>query len=357
MKKTISLIVSIVLTASLFVTTAFADGGLSNFQKTLTYTEGKFTDVSSSDWFSLNVETAYKYGLMNGRTTSTFGATENVTIAEVIVLAARLNSIYLTGSATFTTGTPWYKSYLDYCISNQITSAGKYSDYNANATRMQFAEIIAAALPSAALSQINTINVGEIPDVPLTGSYESVYKLYRAGIITGKTTAGEFSPADYILRSETAAIVARLANSDLRVQFGIVKAGSGYVGTQLQTTIDTASEQMDKALEYYNDAYNSATNGNFLSAGTKMDKASTYTQMTAIYIKSAADVCKTNSKYSAAYDGLYSTYQKCLKAMSGMSQLAYGSYKLTSDWESPRTLLNECSSDLIKSYVTIKDLG
>ena len=130
MKKTISLILSIVMTASLFVTTAFADGGLSNFQKTLTYTAGKFTDVSSSDWYSLNVEAAYEYGLMNGRTTSSFGAAENVTIAEVIVLAARLNSIYITGSADFKTGTPWYQSYLNYCIANQITSSGKYSDYS-----------------------------------------------------------------------------------------------------------------------------------------------------------------------------------------------------------------------------------
>lgn len=250
MKKTISLILSIILTASLFVTTAFADGGLSNFRKTLTYTTGKFNDVSSSDWYSLNVEAAYEYGLMNGRTTTSFGATNNITIAEVIVLAARLNSIYLTGSANFTEGTPWYKTYLDYCTSNQITIAGRYSDYNANATRQQFAEILGAALPSAALSQINTINSGDIPDVPSTTTSDSIYKLYRAGIVTGKTTAGEFCPNDYILRSETAAIVTRMANADLRVKFSIVKGGSSSVSTQLLTTINTASDELDSALSY-----------------------------------------------------------------------------------------------------------
>jgi len=68
MKKTISLILCITLTVSLLATAAFAQGGLSYFQKTLTYTQGKFSDVASSDWFSMNVKAAYEYGLINGKT-------------------------------------------------------------------------------------------------------------------------------------------------------------------------------------------------------------------------------------------------------------------------------------------------
>jgi len=356
MKKTVSIVLCIIMIVSLLSVAAFAQG-LSNFQKTLTYKQGTFSDVSSSNWYSLNVEAAYEYGLMNGRTSGTFGAADNVTLAEVIALAARLNSIYMTGSADFKTGSPWYQSYLSYCISNQIISSGDYSDYNAYATRSQFAEILEAALPSAALTQINTINVGEIPDVPLTGAYQSIYTLYRAGIITGKTTAGEFCPSDYILRSETAAIVTRLANEVLRVQFSIVKAGSSSISTQLLTTVNVASDEVDNALEDYNDAYLDATNSYFSSAVTALDQASTYTQMTALYLKSAADLCKDNSKYSAAYAGLYSSYQKCLQAMSGISQITAASAKITADWETPRTLLNECSQALITAYVTIKDIG
>lgn len=357
MKKSMSLILSIVLTASLFATTAFAYDQFLNFQKTITYTQGTFSDVSSSDWYSLNVETAYEYGLMNGRTSGAFGAADNVTLAEVIALAARLRSIYMTGSADFNTGTPWYQSYLDYCVSNQIISAGDYSNYNAYATRTQFAKIFAASLPSAALTQINTINVGEIPDVPLTGAYQSIYTLYRAGIITGKSTAGEFCPSEYILRSETAAIVTRLANEALRVKFSIVKAGSANISTQLLTTVNAADDELDNALKYYNEAYRAATSSYYSSAATALDKASTYTQMTALYLKTAAEVCKSNSRYSAAYDGLYSSYQKCLQAMGGISKITAASGALTADWDTPRTLLNDCSEALITAYVIIKDKG
>ena len=356
MKKTISILLCVVMTVSLLSTAAFAQS-LTNFQKTITYTQNRFSDVSTSDWFSLNVEAAYEYGLMNGRTSNTFGATDNITIAEVIVLAARLRSIYNLGSADFLTSTPWYQSYLDYAISAGITSYNEYSNYDAYATRLQFAKIMEAALPSAALTEINTVSIGDIPDLPLTGAYQSVYTLYRAGILTGKSTAGEFCPSDKVLRSEVAAIVTRMANADLRVKFYIVKAGVQYTGTQLLSTISIADDEIDLAIKYYNDAYSKATSGGYSSAAVSLDKANTYAQMAALYTSSAASVCKATSKYSAAYNGLYSTYQKCLQAMSGMSQLSAGSYMLSSDWEGPRTLLNECSAALIKSHVTINDLG
>ena len=53
-----------------------------------------------------------------------------------------------------------------------------------------------------------------------TVSYASpVYKLYRAGILTGGDAKGTFSPLTYITRAECATIVARMADSDNRVEF------------------------------------------------------------------------------------------------------------------------------------------
>ncbi len=337
--------------------TAFAQAGLSNFQKTLTYTQGKFTDVSADDWFSLNVEAAYEYGLMNGRTSGSFGASDNVKISEVLVLAARLRSIYMTGSANFAVSTPWYQTYMDYAVSNGITTYNKYSDLNAYATRYQFAELLAASLPSSAFTSINNINYGDIPDVTLTGSYLSVYTLYKAGIITGKTTAGEFCPSDYILRSETAAIVTRIANEDLRIKFSIVKGGSNSALIQLRTTITAAEDEIDLALESYNDAYSKATSGYYTGAAKLLDQANTYAQIAMLYLKSAADVCKGNSKYSSAYDGLYASYQKCQQIMSGVSTISSAGCSPSADWITPRTLLNDCASALIKANVIIGDIG
>ena len=58
MKKTISILLSVILTISMLMTSAYAESGMSNFKKTLTYKTGLYTDVSSSDWFSKNVSDA-----------------------------------------------------------------------------------------------------------------------------------------------------------------------------------------------------------------------------------------------------------------------------------------------------------
>ena len=145
------------MTISLLSVSAFAQSGLSNFQKTLTYKSGQFGDVASGDWFSPNVDAAYEYGLMLGNTDGTFGAAANVKISEVVAMAAKLNSIYSTGSASFAASTPWYQTYVDYAVANGIISASRFENYDVYASRLQVAEILVAALPDTALPAINTI--------------------------------------------------------------------------------------------------------------------------------------------------------------------------------------------------------
>ena len=137
--------------------------------------------------------------------------------AETLALAARLHSIYHTGEAAFTQGSPWYQVYVDYAVENGIIAANSYSDYNAAATRSQFAAILAKALPEEALEAVNTVEDGAIPDVPEgAANYDAIYQLYRAGILTGNDAAGTFTPNNTIVRSEVAALVTRMADPDLR---------------------------------------------------------------------------------------------------------------------------------------------
>ena len=90
------------------------------------------------------------------------------------------------------------------------------------ATRAQFAEIFAAALPDEALSIKNSVSDNAIPDVKMKDSYSApVYKLYRAGILAGGDAKGTFSPGTFITRAECATIVARMADSDNRVSFSL----------------------------------------------------------------------------------------------------------------------------------------
>ena len=194
-----------------------------HFPKVTVYFQGQFSDVPADQWFTNNVANAFSLGLMKGNSSTTFNPYGDVTVAEAIAMAARIHSIYTTGTENFTQGTPWYQCYLDYAYKNKIISYAYYNcDVKHKATRAQFAEIFAAALPDEALSIKNSVSDNAVPDVKMKDSYSApVYKLYRAGILAGGDAKGTFSPGTFITRAECATIVARMADSDNRVSFSL----------------------------------------------------------------------------------------------------------------------------------------
>lgn len=191
-----------------------------HFEKKTLFTQGQFTDVPANQWFTNKVAEAVELGLMKGSGTA-FNPYGDVTLAEAITMAARINSIYNTGSGSFTQAGTWYQVYLDYAYQNGIISNAYYNaDVTRKATRAQFAEIFANCLPEEALAAINTVADNAIPDVSAGTSFAPyVYRLYRAGILTGSDAARTFSPQAFITRAEAAAIVSRMAESDNRVSF------------------------------------------------------------------------------------------------------------------------------------------
>ncbi len=362
MKKTISFVLCIMMTISLLSVTAFAQSGLSNFQKTHTYKNGQFGDVASGDWFSPNVEAAYEYGLMLGNTDGSFGADSNVKISEVVAMAARLSSIYTAGSASFTASTPWYQAYVNYAVSNGIITANRFENYDVYATRLQVAEILAAALPASVLSAINTIEIGQIPDVSLETSYTSVYTLYRAGIVTGKTAAGNFNPTDMILRSEMAAIVTRMADTSLRVKFTITPATPGTVEigeitskAELLAAVKKGQEYASFASGCFSDAYTYAINGGTTATLTGLAKAKENVLAAAECAKTTAAFCKTNSAYSSAYDDLNSAYLKCTEAAKNVSSIAASPF--ASSWSSTKTLLTDSETAFSRVVTTVNSIS
>jgi len=216
-------IVTVTVFSTLTNAQAALDPKMENFIKQNTYLTGQFTDVSSTAWYAKNVATAYELGLVKGTTENAFGVSNNITIAETITLAARVDSIFYTGSAEFVQTGVWYQCYVDYAIDAGIITENAYSNYSANATRAQFATIISKALPSYALEEINWIDDGAIPDVNMTDSYaDAVYMLYRAGILTGSDSEGTFNPQSAILRTEVAVIVTHMADESLRKSLTLV---------------------------------------------------------------------------------------------------------------------------------------
>ncbi len=201
---------------------AFADAGLNNFRRTKTYTAATFADVSASDWFAPAVEAAYELGLVDGVADAQYDPAGHVTVAATLALACRVHNIYNGGSGAFEQGDVWYQVYIDYAAENGIAPAGRYSDYNADATRADFAVIMAAALPDEALPALN--DVESVPDVPLTAPYApAVYKLYRAGVLTGNDDYGTYTPDAALQRSAVAALVSRMADSSLRQRFTLAE--------------------------------------------------------------------------------------------------------------------------------------
>lgn len=197
--------------------TSTVEPGMDNFKRSQTYAEGQFTDVAATAWYAASVKDAYEYALMGGVSANKFNPDGNLTIAETITMAARLNSIYMTGESLALDATDsWYAPYVAYATENSIITQA-YADYDKAATRAEFADIFSRALPEATFSNLNEIADDSLPDVKMTDPYAaSIYRLYRAGILTGNDAQGTYTPNASIERSAAAAIVTRMADVTLR---------------------------------------------------------------------------------------------------------------------------------------------
>lgn len=221
-KLVLSMLLAVVMIFVALPLTAFASGTLSNFKNVNTYRSGLFSDVSSGIWYADGVRSAYELGLMQGTGNQKFNPSGSVTLAQAVTMAARIHSIYYNGSDNFQqSGSAWYSVYVDYAKRNGIIDRD-YANYNAVATRAQFAAIFAHALPASALAKVNDIADGAIPDVSRShANAKEIYLLYRAGVLTGSDDALTFRPTTSIQRAEAASIVTRMALAGKRVKLSI----------------------------------------------------------------------------------------------------------------------------------------
>lgn len=198
---------------------ALTAGGLQNFVDSKEYHNGLFRDVAAIAWYSDNVASVYRLGLMKGTGTNTFAPGKNVTIAETVTLAARLHSIYHTGKEVFESydGGNWYDPYVNYARNNGIISENY--NFNLPATRETFAHILAQALPLSALQPVSceSIHFADVGHIVYAGDVDL---LCKAGVINGVQSDGvtNFLPQDTITRAEASAIVTRMAKPELRIK-------------------------------------------------------------------------------------------------------------------------------------------
>jgi len=193
---------------------------LSNFERIREY-KGEFSDIPAGEWYSSGVISVYERGILEGKGSGLFDPMGRLTIAETIALAAKLHKGYYTGSMDFPAGSPWYAPYVEYALSNGIPVSA-YRNMEAAATRSDFAVIISGGLPDEAITPINRIVDGAIPDVFESYSYgQAVYKLYRAGVLTGVGSEGTFYPGRTLTRAEAATLISRIVDANTRVAFSL----------------------------------------------------------------------------------------------------------------------------------------
>ena len=219
-KRTVSIIVIVCLTL-LITLPSIGAMSLSNFGSILTY-QDEFTDVTKDSWYYSGVRSVYERGIMTGKRAGVFDPAGMLTIAETIKIAASLHKGFHTGSMDFPAGSPWYAPYVEYALDAGIP-VGAYRHMNSAATRSDFAIIIAGAVPEEAVTPINRVADGAIPDVQEKYSYgQAVYRLYRAGILTGSNNKRAFLPGRSLTRAEAATIIARIVDANTRVSFSLL---------------------------------------------------------------------------------------------------------------------------------------
>ncbi len=177
-----------------------------------------YADVKAGSWYAENARVCYETGLITGSDRG-FEPLRQVTNAEAAAIAARMGHILDGGNGVLpqpTGARHWYDgavSYLrekaggDPIVLSHLTQPGQ------EITRLGFLRLLSAALPEDFLAPINAISA--LPDT----ADPQVLRFYNAGILTGVNEYGFFSGSATLTRAEAAAMVSRLARSELRLTF------------------------------------------------------------------------------------------------------------------------------------------
>ena len=195
-----------------------------------------FQDVADNSWYASAVKTVCDAGLMIGKGDGIFDPDGQVTGAEAVTIAARVHSILTTGSPDAadhyfenlqkdqkvpknSVPEPWYWTYILYAEEY----LGEFFVMPATLViRRYYANLLATAVGDQA-AEINEIKENAIPDLKENALTAGIYRLYRAGILTGNDEKGSFLPDAWIRRCEAAAIAARILDPSLRKAFSLTE--------------------------------------------------------------------------------------------------------------------------------------
>ena len=181
-----------------------------------------FTDMDYTHWGYYYVADCVENGIMKGTSDTTFSPDSSISVAQIITIAVRIAGLKIESS-----GENWYDGAVNAAIKSGIITEGQFDSFTREATRAEVAGMLGIVKPESFYKAKN--NVYSICDVNDTTPYSGeIYKLYRAGILTGSGSNASFEPYKNITRAETAALVARLLDENQRRNFTVVESPSDY---------------------------------------------------------------------------------------------------------------------------------
>lgn len=185
--------------------------------------QAAFSDVPSNAWYAQDVAADEKYGILQGTGNGRFSPDGNLTLAQAITMAARTYAYERGETIPKTGGSTWYSDFLQYASDKGICAIGEFgAAYDNFCNRLTMAKLFARVVPESTATQRNDVTT--LPDVQSASENQAVFTLYQLGILTGSDKYGTFHPYQYIKRSETAAILNRVLDPDMRKSFTLEKA-------------------------------------------------------------------------------------------------------------------------------------
>ena len=179
-----------------------------------------FTDVSVDAWYYPYVQTAYSFGIINGKSETTFDPNAGLTCGEAAKIAAVIHSKkrYDGEEIDFTpTGSKWYDVYVNYCYDNAILEDYIVFEWDENATRAQMAYLFSRCDTEQIF--INEVPLTDIPDVYDTTPFAyEILDLYNKGIAAGSDEHMTYYPDSQVKRSEAATLISRILCYDMRIE-------------------------------------------------------------------------------------------------------------------------------------------
>ncbi len=304
--------------------------------------DGTFSDVSERDWFYESVQKVCALSLMIGTSDTAFSPAQSITGAEAVTLLARLHAAETEGEAalseaTAAAPTPWYLGYMNYCTEKGLLSDRAleimYDSCSFPLTRAELLYLF-SALPDTMWERRNIVPDGIIPDVMEGAFYEAAaYKAYRAGVVVGVDDNGAFRPDASVSRAEVAAILVRLTDPEMRLDFSFEIPPEPETVTLYAADGKTVTVPYEAREDYLWQGYMTIPYTGTFSASALLDAAplkptkTGYAPLDAmvdrVFAKVVRDDMTTSQKVYALYDYLVKNGVYKRSPVSGAHRAAY----------------------------------